>query len=346
MYVPVLKNRLYENKFLRDYPDMFDNKIVPLIELLELKIGRTQKKISEIIQAYDENIRSQYFLDFFTFSPEEYSGFASSKVLFSVKIQSEKFYKYDDLLMETRASKYCIPVISIKDVRLFMLDHGRIKRTIQEIQKYKHSIAVRISANLFDKYIHTIDSVLRNQDYLFYDINEENIEPRFFDLITIKSLSKSYHKIIIHSPRPSKQNNSSYCDGQYTALIDNELRNSYTSYGFTGFSDYAGLKNVLPTSGGNGQGAALGLFYVNDVNAFFSIKNDDKTQGARGHEYVIKEAFLKYKHILNPNNDCPAFEYIDNTLRLRGKTGAWGQWKYITILRYISQIKKSTSSYL
>jgi len=227
-----------------------------------------------------------------------------------------------------------------------MLNHTRIIRTIQDLQKHAKEIAVRISADLFDTYINTIDSVLREEDYLFYDINEENIGPRFFDLLTIQNIKKSYDKIVIHSPRSSKLNNGCYCDGQYTDLIDNELRTSYSSNGFTGFSDYAGLKNVLPTSGGNGQGAALGLFYVNEENAFFSIMNDDTAQGASGHGYVIDEAFTKYQAVLNPSNDCPAYDYIDDTLRSRGKTGAWGQWKYITILRYISQIKKSTSSHL
>jgi len=74
--------------------------------------------------------------------------------------------------------------------------------------------------------------------------------------------------------------------------------------------------------------------------------NDDITQGASGHAYVINEAVNKYISILNPNNDCPAFKYIDTILITRGKAGSWGQWKYITILRYISQIKKSTSSHL
>ena len=346
MYVPILKNRLYENKFLRDNSYLFDKNVSPLIEVLELKIGRTKKTIPEIIQEYDKTLNSMYFLDFFTFTHGEYSRVDLNQVEFSIKIQSEKNYKYDDLLMECTGSNYCIPVISIKEARVFMLDQNRIKKTILDLQKHKDIIAVRISASLFDTYINTIDSVLRDQDYFFYDINEENIEPRYFDLITIRNLNKKYRKLVIHSPRPSKLNNGSYSDGYYTDLIDNELRNTYKLNGFTGFSDYAGLKNVLPTSGGNGQGAALGLFYVNEKNAFFSIMNQDTTKGARGYAYVIREAFAKHKIILNPSNDCPAFDYIDNVLRSRGKSGAWGQWKYITILRYISQIKMSTNSHL
>ena len=42
MYIPVLKNRLFENKFIREHQLFFDDNIVPLIEILNLKIGRKE----------------------------------------------------------------------------------------------------------------------------------------------------------------------------------------------------------------------------------------------------------------------------------------------------------------
>ena len=102
----------------------------------------------------------------------------------------------------------------------------------------------------------------------------------------------------------------------------------------------------MPSGGGNGQGSALGLFYLGSKNEFFSIVNSNTLLGASGHKYVIEELFDIYRTFLDIDNDCPMYEYIHNNLISKGKSGAWGQWKYITLLRYISQIKKSTSGHL
>ena len=340
MYIPVLKNRLYENKFLRENKYLFDSKnILPLIEIIELKIGRSECGLDDLISYYDENLKSTYFIDFFASTYGEYRNADYNKVQFSLDIRDESKYKYQDLLDITRKSEYSIPVISIKKAREFILDKNEITRFVNNTQAHKKSIALRISAELYDQYADLVNELLRNNDYLIYDINEESIESRFFDLHKMSSFKSNYKKIILHSPRPSNLNNGSYIDGDFTGLIDNSLKNDYSDYEFDGFADYAGLKNVLPSAGGNGQGAALGLFYVEDKNEFFSIKNADSSKGAKGHKYVINQAFGIYKSRLNVNGDCPAFDYIDQTLRSRNKSGSFGQWKYITILRYISQIK-------
>lgn len=340
MYIPVLKNRLYENKFLRENQYLFDSEnILPLIEIIDLKIGRTECSLEDLISYYDENLKSSYFIDFFATTYGEYSNADYNKVQFSLEIRDESTYKYQNLLDITNISEYCIPVISIKEARNFILDKNEITRFVKNTQAHKESIALRISADLYDQYADLINELLRIEDYLIYDINEESIESRFFDLYKMKNYESKYKKILLHSPRPSNLNNGSYIDGNFTGLIDNSLRNDFSDHDFDGFADYAGLKNVLPSSGGNGQGAALGLFYVEEKNKFFSIKNSDSSVGAKGHEYVINQAFGKYMSYLNVNGDCPAFEYIDQVLRSRNKSGSFGQWKYITILRYISQIK-------
>jgi len=347
MYIPVLKNRLYENKFLRENQYLFDsNNICPMIEIIDLKIGRTACGVEDLITHYDKSIDSKYFIDFFVTTQGEYTNVDFSKVKFSLDNRDESIYNYQELLKSTIKSKLSIPVISIKRQRPFILNGTKIIELITSCQGYKDSIAVRIVAELYDEYSDLINGLLRDNDYLIYDINEETIESRFFDMHKLEEYNANYKKIILHSPRPSKLNNGSYIDGAYTGLIDNSLRDEYFSYDFDGFADYAGLKNVLPSSGGNGRGAALGLFFVDEQNVFFTIKNEDSTEGARGYNYVIDEAYNKYYSKLNPNNNCPAFDYIDNELRSRNKNGAWGQWKYITILRYISQIKQSTNNHL
>jgi|AntAceMinimDraft_18_1070375.scaffolds.fasta_scaffold00196_5 hypothetical protein len=343
MYVSVLKNRMFENKFLRENGQLFDENIMPLIEMISLKIGKTEYSVQELIDKYDSYFNYNYFLDFFTFSEEEFKKFDAKKTKFSISIRDEKNYDYlNDLLMIVVKSKRGIPTISIKNARDFLLNEKSILDLIKKLQLVSDIVAVRIKSNVFGNYFVAIDSVLRETDYLFYDIDEDSIESKFFDLELIKQTNSNYKTIIINSPRQRKFNNSSYIDGGYTGLIDNSIRSNYASYGFDGYADYSGIKNVLPTDGGNGQGAALGMFFIASKNKFFTIVNKDTKQGASGHHHVISLAFGKFAPILNPTSHCPAFNYIDNVFRANGKPGSWGQWKYVTILRYISEIKKST----
>ena len=270
MYVPILKNRLYENKFLREHFDLFSEKITPLIEVITLVFGRSEKSIEEMIQIYDNYFYSPYFIDFFAFSHDEYQQFDSSQVDLSLKIRDEAEFKYfDDLLFEASRSMKAIPVVSIKRARDFILSKSVMISTIQKVQKCTSRMAVRIDSNLLDQFYDTLHPLLRKDDFLLYDIREDTIESKFFDLQAISQKKKDYKTIILNSPRPSKLKNGSYKDCAFTGLIDNSIRETYLTHGFDGYGDYAGLKDVLPTDGGNGKGAALGLFFVDEYNKFY-----------------------------------------------------------------------------
>jgi len=343
MYVPVLKNRLYETKFLRENNELFDSDLMPLIEVISLQVGKKKYSIVELIAIYDDTFKSPFFIDFFTFDNDEFQEKDPKQIQFALDIRDEKKYKYlDDLLVQVTKSKHGIPVISIKKIRSFLMDKSVLKKFVAKLQNLCESIAVRIESNLFDDFFETIHPFLRKKDFLFYDINEEPILSKYYDIKKIKNVEREYKLIILYSSRPSKIKNGDYPDGQYTELIDNSLRNEFMNFGFDGFSDYSGLKNVLPTNGGNGTGAALGLFYSDDKNMFFSIKNRDIFQGARGYNYVLYQALKIFENELNPGHSCPCFEYMQKELVEKNKFGVWGLWKYITLLRYISQIKKST----
>lgn len=334
---------MFENKLLRENGyEMFDDNIMPLIEMISLKIGRTEYTVSEIVEIYDHYFKSGYFIDFFVFSEKNYRPFDPKQVPFSLEIRDESNFRYlEDLLMKVAGSKRGIPVISIKRARSFILDQDKIELIVEKMQANCEKIAVRIESDLFDDYYDIVHKLLRASDYLFYDINENSIEANYFDVEKIKKTKAQYEIIVIHSPRKRRHNNGSYIDGGLTGLIDNTLRNEYLVHGFSGFADYAGLKDALPTEGGGHQGAALGMFYINQENKFFTVVNKDTKKGVKGHKYVLNLLFdAHHQRRLNDKKDCPAFYYMKAVLVDRGKSGSWGQWKYITMLRYISQIKK------
>lgn len=341
MYIPVFKNRLFENKFIREQQVYFDDNIVPLIEILDSKIGRTKISIDEMLSIYDNYFSSKYLIDFFTFDDGEYSKYDPNQVPLYFQHRNDNINDYYNLLELVCKTEHGVPVISIKKGRDFLLNGSAIKMLIQNLQAKSAMIAVRIQSGLLHTYFNDINHLLRDDDLFIYDINEDSIQSKFFDRKVISNRKNRYKVIVLSSPRPSKINNGSYRDGDYTGLIDNKIRVEYKTLGFDGFGDYAGLKNVLPTDGSNGKGAALGLFYDNSVNQFFSIMNEDSDLGTRGHLYVLEQAFKVHHQKLDPNNDCPAYKFMYDNLYIRNSPGQWGQWKYITILRYISQIKSS-----
>jgi len=341
MYIPVLKNRLFENKFIREHQLFFDDNIVPLIEILNLKIGRKEQSVEEMLSTYDSYFSSNYLIDFFIFADGEYEKLDPKQVEFSIEQRTYSLNDYSHLLELVCQTKFGIPVISIKNARDILRSISSIKQLIMKLQTKSPKIAVRIQSGLFQSLFKDLDEILRDEDMLIYDINEESIQSKFFDRKLIRNKTNYYTVILLHSPRSSKLKNGSYLDGNYTGLIDNKIRIDYLNLGFDGFGDYAGLKNVLPTDGGNGKGAALGLFYDNSANQFFSIMNEKSDLGTGGHKYVLDQAFGEHKQRLNPNDDCPAYKYMYENLYSRNSPGSWGQWKYITILRYISQIKSS-----
>ncbi len=339
MYVVVLKNRMYENKFIREQHALFDHRLAPLIEVLSTKIGRKEHDLVDWLDRYDRAIESVFFVDFFTFDDVEYKTFDPKQVPFYLEHRNDTIQDYMSMLSLVSQTDHGIPVLSLKKARPFLLHKQPLVNAISYLKKTTSRLAIRIEAPLFESYFSDIDMMMRNEDILIYDINEEAIESKYFDLDIIRSRKTRYPILILHSPRSATIKNGLYPDGAHTDLIDNTLKETYPDYGFSGFADYGGLKNVLPTDGGNGKGAALGLFFDHVKNRFFSIVNTDITQGVKGHEYVLKRAFEDFRDFLDPDHHCPAFRYMNDHLLNQGKTGSWGQWKYITILRYLSQIK-------
>lgn len=180
MYIPVLKNRLFENKFLREQSSYFDEKVIPLIEILNQKIGRTPMQIDELLSIYDSYINSSYFVDFFTFEEGEYSKHDLNQVPFYIAHRNDTINDYFDLLSLVCATEHGIPVISIKKGREFLLNKATIKSLIQMLQALTSKIAVRVQSSLLQNFFMEIDPLLREDDLLIYDINEDSIQSKFF----------------------------------------------------------------------------------------------------------------------------------------------------------------------
>ena len=188
------------------------------------------------------------------------------------------------------------------------------------------------------KYFSTINEILRPEDYLFFDINEKTLDFYILELLILKEEKNNYNLILTYSPRPREVFNGHYSNKVYTNIINNISKREYETYNFSGISDYAGLKDELPTRGGS-SGCALGLFYNYKKDQYFSIVNNNRTKGVRGYKDILK--VLKEKEVINEigNEKCLEIDYINDNLT-EEKSGNWATWKDITALRVLSEKKK------
>jgi len=336
MYFPIFKNRMYENKVIKEYSHLFKfRSITPIIEIISIK-----NDIPSIIKEYDEYLDDKYFIDFFTFEHGEFLHFTSKKVEFSLNIQNEDTYNYLDLLLETTKSKKSIPVLSIKTARRFIFDHQKLDYYITTLQAKKESIAIRLEGRHFDEFFPLIEQKLRKTDFFMFDIGNNSLDSFILQLYDLQESKVDFTTVLLNSPRSEKLNNGDYENEKYTFLINNEVANVYKDYSFDGFGDYLGLKNELPNTGGRGLGCALILMYNRLNNKFFSIVNNFIEDGVSGYKKIFP-ILLAYQPMLDPDNSCLAYKFVNDTLGpSSGKYGNWAIWKYVLMLRTLSEMKK------
>jgi len=339
MYTMILKNRMQEHNILTNHGSLFKNdEIVPLIEIINLKINRTIFTEEELIKFYDKNISSSYFIDYFSFDPEVYKPVSFPQLTYSLELNGDSKEEYLGRLLKTTSSEKAIPVVSIKSSREEILSFTALNYIITNLQKHKKNIAIRIEGRLFSVYKDLISKIIRVDDYLFFDINEEQLDPFVMDLFDLEEVSAK--KILINSPRKRDQANGSYLESGYTALVDMFAREKYIEQGFIGYADYGGLKDDLPKAAGGGMGAALAMLYNGSNNKFYTITNKDTQVGVKGYDIVLNKMYSEEVISELNGDDCFAYEFVKERMLDRGRTGNWAQWNYVTLLRTLSEIKK------
>lgn len=363
MYFPIMKNRAEELRVIRDMNHFFSDSIIPLIEIIrdehsikykrdddtgefiyEKKPGNKKRSKVEIPPTEDdiitlENIQQRLngkrgFIDFFRFTGDEYDNKVFKGIELSIRL-SRDFGYYQKRILQIGDYSNLIPVISIKK-GLNISEHD-LQGLINNLRKDNSTIAIRIMDSYLDDYSEFLENHLTENDFIMLDIRNQNVDSKFIELEEFQDLDTEAYKILLNSPRLREYKNGEYENLHFTKKIDNKVAMLFKDYEFDGFGDFGGLKDDLPTdSRGNGTGAALGLIYMKEDNAFYSIVNDDTSEGMRGFKYVRGE-ILKRLTFLDGDNDCIAIKRIK---QMKGKYGNWGTWSNLALTRYIQQQAK------
>jgi hypothetical protein len=362
MYIPIMKNREEELRVLKNMNEFFSDSIIPLLEIIrdeyqaiyqidkisgdfvyEMKVGNkkktrvklnpTDKDIITLEKLIERLNGKKAFIDFFRFAENEYANKTFKGIELSFRLRDFDYYK--ERLVQVGGFGNLIPVISIK--RGFEISEHDLVNLIKELRKGNSSIAIRITDNYLEELSELLEEYLTEADYIMLDIRNQHVDSKFIELEEFQELESPAKKILLNSPRSREYKNGDFENLMFTKRIDNKVARLYRDYEFSGFGDFGGLKDDLPIdAAGNGMGAALGLIYLKEQNAFYSIVNYNTSEGMRGFRYVRSEV-LNRLQILDIGNDCVAIKRIRE---MDGKYGNWGTWTNLTLTRYIHQQAK------
>jgi hypothetical protein len=364
MYVPIMKNRAEELRVIQEMNGYFSESMIPLIEIIkdeyekkyeidtdtgqfkyEIKAGHKKRSKIELPSTEEDIITlkrtnerlngKKAFIEFFRFSEDEYDSKKTYKDIELAFRLSRDFAYYRQRMLEIDKYVNFIPVISIK--KGFKISSHDLINFMNALRKNNQSIVIRITDNYLEEYTEFLEEHLTVSDYIMLDIRDKNVDSKFLELEELQELETNAKKILLNSPRSGAHKNGDFENLIFTPKIDNQVANLYKEYELFGFGDFGGLKDVLPEdSGSNGKGSALGLMYLKEKNAFFSVVNYDTNMGMKGFEYVRSE-ILKRLSLLDLENKCLAIERIKE---MDEKFGNWGTWNNLTLTRYIQQQSK------
>lgn len=204
------------------------------------------------------------------------------------------------------------------------------------MQEATEQMALRITEEWINTYRDIICDFLREDDFLLFDIEEQNPESKFMEIEELNDFGAKCKIVLLNSPRKASVKNGEYPEHDKTDLINNCARITANDNGLTGYGDYCGLRDMMPLNNkSNGTGAALALLYNYTENVFYSYCNHDTSLGIQGYLDIIT-LIMEDEEILNRDGDCPGYKKIKQI----PDTGNWKTWHHINAVRYIHQTSK------
>lgn len=362
MFIPILKFRQSEMRAIEKVVDMLSDEIVPLFEVFKdthkiryeiddvtgefkIKVSENGRKIRIKAVPNDSDINTldlindtingkKAFIDFLRINENKYKNYDANIAAIGLKLRNFDYYK--KRVMEVSNFSNFIPVISIQNA--FNNNMKQMQNLYEELCKTNESVAVRVTVDCYEQYIPLL-RVLRESDYILLDIEETNLKGLRYEIKDFIEKAFVAKLIILNSPRPRDFYNKDFEESGKTNLIRTDVIESFKELGFSGFGDYCGCKDVLPSSGVAIKGAALSLLYNFADNAFWVNTNKNTSLGVKGYN-DIKPKVMAQKSYLDPDDSCLAYKILSNV-----NSGVYATWVEVCIVRYISQLYKNQSSW-
>ena len=241
----MFKGRKYEHIILKDENRCFSHEILPMIEIIQDHYQTTQFKTDPETGEYikeqhgkrlqrvrcdptdeDRDTLAYYrqllngkkaFVDLFRFSSARYgSGLDTSKLILSLKLnQNETLYL--ERLKEVAQSAPFIPVLSLK--KDYLSSEEWVTHAIKQLQSLCPEIGVRLDEEAFERYLSKVATLLREKDYLMYDIGEQKVSSKEMELDEFHKKVTKASKIVLNSPRLRRITNGDFDNRAYTETL-------------------------------------------------------------------------------------------------------------------------------
>ena len=366
IYIPLFKGRRLEHQVIESKNECFSEQIIPLVEIIKDHFCQTEfatdptsgeylkKPAKTRMQRYriaptddDRNTLEYYqgllngkkaFIDYFRFSPDVYGRSLNYKAVDLSVMLSQNEKKYFERLLELSKFETLVPVLSIKEK--FFPKSCTTADIINRLQSGNAQVAIRLDEAAYATLASSVAPLLRQGDYLMYDLGEQKMSSKEIELDEYNALETLATKLILNSPRRRKVNNGDYQNRQYTSLIDNSARDIGLMYeSIRGYGDYCGMRDSLPGKQAGGRGCALALFYQYSSNQFMAYVNSNSDEGFSGYSRLIPQIIADANTL---DSDGPSDEIIEiKELSKKGKCGVWTTWHGFNMSRYLTQVYKN-----
>ena len=244
------------------------------------------------------------------------------------------------------AYPHLIPVITVKQGMDDVLSADQVAALVSDLRQRNPDQRIALRFDDMDGYEDVAKQVLREEDCLIYDFNEQPIRSKPVECRRLKNLNLPAHTVALCSPRRRELTGKDFkdCkDGEVTNLIDNAHLDVYKNYGFDGVGDYGGLRDNLPDRGAN-KGRALAIMYDGKANGFKIYVKDDYDLGPNGFWDVVEHMLADTE--LAQDDTCLALAAITDKYRRHEKGYTFAEWIKYTLVRYIQQLAMSRPGFV
>lgn len=271
-YIPVMRFREQERKAFKSVK--LNRNITPLFEIISQKPRQNSKKDS--IQTLIEETEgySNIIIDvpiYIKIEPKTKSNVSSFIQPMKADYKAKIAYLSDERL---KKSNRFIPVVSYDPNIPFSKE--MINEQIVQYRKKFSRLAYRFFFKHYNQYIETIETELKPNDILIFDLDEAlHNHTKFINIhktVTKLAIQRGVSSVVLRSPIQRSLTNTELDNGKIIKGIDNSLLHDYKKIGYSAFGDYAGVKKDDLIDGGRISPGYL--FYSLEYNSFYGFKGE------------------------------------------------------------------------
>lgn len=333
-YVPVVRYRQEERAALKQLA--LSSKIMPLIEIVTEKPHSSMKKpFSELYAAEFASFEGPFMVDLPTHL--RLSRSTSHNVRnFLLPLKRDRTLVVGRLL-DLAGVQGLIPVLSYDPQTQYA--HGTLVSEAQALKSRFSRLAFRVFAEATSSLLDELKSVATVNDIAVLDIGvtphgNQRLEPLYERFRALKATT-SCSLVIVRSALSPQLTNIGLVDGQPIVNADDSLRDTYPTYGFDAFGDFAGIKKDALRRGGSVSPGVI--YYFRDGGMYVGYRGREGNVSEFASHIVPNLTQSEHWRLMSRRHkaSCPGCRYIQDVLAGTESGRSQGMWKRVSMMHYL-----------